>query len=169
MTTVEMLVHMDCPGCVSKIRKALRHLKGIDNIDIDVAMQKVTVTGSADQMKVLKTVRKTGRRAELWQLPYDPVIKNHNTNTAVVPPNANNYGAGGPAAGYMPALISQPPAASSYNYYKHGYDYGQDHQQAYFHGYGPYGGHHQYGQSRIFGSWAGDAFSEESVHGCSVM
>jgi len=38
---------------------------GVDDIDIDMGLQKVTVTGWADQKKVLKTVRKTGRRAEL--------------------------------------------------------------------------------------------------------
>ncbi|GFS45576.1 heavy metal transport/detoxification superfamily protein [Actinidia rufa] len=46
-----MRVHMDCAGCESKIRKALQKLKGVDDVDINMGMQKVTVTGWADQKK----------------------------------------------------------------------------------------------------------------------
>lgn len=31
MQLVEMAVHMDCPGCETKIKKALRKLKGINH------------------------------------------------------------------------------------------------------------------------------------------
>ncbi|CAN4084199.1 unnamed protein product [Withania somnifera] len=61
-----MRVHMDC----SKIRKALNKLH-------DMNMQKVTVTEWAEQKKVLKTARKTGRRAELWPYPYNPEYHNY--------------------------------------------------------------------------------------------
>lgn len=70
-------------------------------------MQKVTVMGWADQMKVLKTVRKTGRRAELWPYPYNTeyhVFRGYY--------GYNNY--------------ENKPSSSSYNYYKHGYSYGED-------------------------------------------
>ena len=33
--------------------------------------QKVTVNGYMDQRKVLKAVRRTGRKAEFWPYPYD--------------------------------------------------------------------------------------------------
>ncbi|KAJ6855875.1 hypothetical protein NC651_040485 [Populus alba x Populus x berolinensis] len=69
---IEMRVHMDCAGCESKVKNALEKVKGVDDIDIDMGLQQVTVTGWANQKKVLKTVHKTGRRAELWQLPYNP-------------------------------------------------------------------------------------------------
>ncbi|XP_021907774.1 heavy metal-associated isoprenylated plant protein 28 isoform X2 [Carica papaya] len=75
MTIVEMRVHMDCAGCESKIRKALQKLDGIHEIDIDVRMQKVTVMGWTDRKKVLKTVRKTGRRAEFWPFPHNAFIQ----------------------------------------------------------------------------------------------
>lgn len=45
MTIVEMCVHMDCEGCEKKIRKALLKLRGVDEINIDMVRQKVTVTG----------------------------------------------------------------------------------------------------------------------------
>jgi len=70
-------------------------------VDIDMRLQKVTVMGWAEEKKVLKTVRKTGRRAELWPYPYNPEYHyNHCGN--------NSY------------------FASSYSYYKHGYSYGEN-------------------------------------------
>lgn len=66
-------------------------------------MQKVTVIGWAEQKKVLKTVRKSGRRAELWPYPYNP-----------------EYHA------FTRHYFASPKPSSSYNYYKHGYSDGED-------------------------------------------
>ncbi|XP_041026830.1 heavy metal-associated isoprenylated plant protein 28-like isoform X2 [Juglans microcarpa x Juglans regia] len=76
MSIVEMIVHMDCAGCESKIKKALRKLDGVNEVDIDLTMQKVTVMGWVEQEKVLKTVRKMGRRADQWPYPQDPEYYN---------------------------------------------------------------------------------------------
>ncbi|RZR91597.1 hypothetical protein BHM03_00019747 [Ensete ventricosum] len=103
---VEMWVHMDCSGCENKIRKALSKLKGVDYVEIDMAMQKVTVIGWADQKKVLDAVRKTGCTAVLCPYPLNP-----ETNA-----QAQEYH----------HLHSTP---RSYNYYKHGYN------DSSFHGY----------------------------------
>ncbi|ONK79243.1 uncharacterized protein A4U43_C01F4380 [Asparagus officinalis] len=46
-------------GCEARIRKSLAKLRGVDTVDIDMPLQKVTVTGYADQKKVLKAVRKS--------------------------------------------------------------------------------------------------------------
>lgn len=118
---------------------------GVDNVDIDMAMQKVTVTGWADQKKVLKTVRKTGRRAEIWQLPYNPELRNHNYN--------NN----GPSTYFSPQ-----PSGSSYNYYKHGYT-------NYSHGSSSNYAHYPSHSSSIFGHQTGAAFSDENPNACSTM
>ncbi|XVE51457.1 hypothetical protein DITRI_Ditri02bG0042300 [Diplodiscus trichospermus] len=136
MTMVEMRVHMDCEGCAAKIKKALSKLKGVDSIDIDIDKQKVTVMGwaASDQKKVLKTVRRTGRRAELWPYPFN---------------SENQF--------YYEYYQSQPTSASSYNYYKHGYD-GHDH------GYyqpPPY--------STLIDQQASSIFSDENPHACSIM
>ncbi|KAI4371769.1 hypothetical protein MLD38_010081 [Melastoma candidum] len=69
MGIVEMQVHMDCTGCENKIRKALQRVEGVDDVDIDMAMQKVTVTGWTDRDRVLQTVRKTGREGRVLAVP----------------------------------------------------------------------------------------------------
>ena len=117
-------------------------LSGIDSVDIDMEKQKVTVMGwaASNQKKVLKTVRKTGRRAELW--PY--------------PDNSENqfyyeyYQR-------QPMIYHETGRSSSYNYYKHGYD-------GHVHGYyqpPPY--------SAFVNEQASSIFSDENPHACSIM
>ncbi|KAL9160541.1 hypothetical protein ABFS82_08G206900 [Erythranthe guttata] len=149
MTVTEMRVHMCCAGCESKIRKALEKAKGVDEVDIDMGLQKVTVTGLADQKNVLKIVRKCGRRAELWQFPYNPEMRNNNFTGH----HHDNYG------GTSTHYTAQPPPASSYNYYKHGYDNYGSSRSTYYSG----------NSSTMFGTRTGDAFSDENPHGCSIM
>ncbi|KAJ3706876.1 hypothetical protein LUZ61_010581 [Rhynchospora tenuis] len=71
MSIVELNVHMDCDGCQKRIRKAITKLDGVNDVEIDMDKQKVTVTGYVDQKKVLRAVRRTGRKAEYWPFPYD--------------------------------------------------------------------------------------------------
>ena len=61
--------------------------------------QKVTVTGYIDERKVLKVVRRTGRRAELWPFPYDSEYY----------PYAARY-------------LDESTYTTSYNYYRHGFN-----------------------------------------------
>ncbi|XP_039144107.1 heavy metal-associated isoprenylated plant protein 28-like [Dioscorea cayenensis subsp. rotundata] len=152
MTIVEMCVHMDCEGCESKIRRALQKLKGVDDVDINMSMQKVTVTGYVEQKKVLKTVRKTGRRAVLW--PYT-----HNTTEY----NAYNqyYPQHHPALNVTAQSYNSHSSApsSSYNYYKHGYD---DSNMHVYHQSSAY-------NSSVIGERAGNMFSDDNTSGCSIM
>ncbi|XP_051128905.1 heavy metal-associated isoprenylated plant protein 29-like [Andrographis paniculata] len=168
MTIVEMRVSMDCPGCQKKIIKSLSKLDGVDGVEIDEALQKVTVTGWADQRKVLKAVRKsTGRNAELWPFPYNPEFHdyyeqyygNRNMNRNESPnyyyyEHAAMYGspatyvvAGQPAKGHV----------SSYNYRVHGYN---GHQHGYYQP-APY--------TTILDEDATSIFSDDNVKGCVVM
>ncbi|PSS03011.1 Heavy metal-associated isoprenylated plant protein, partial [Actinidia chinensis var. chinensis] len=144
---VEMSVHMDCPGCESKIKKALQKLDGVDDINVDMEMQKVTVTGWADQSKVLKTVRKTGRKAELWPFPYNP---EYHTFTQYYY-NQNGH------QSYPSSTYYVPQPSSSYNYRVHGYN-GHDH-----------GYYHQPPHSTILDERASAMFSDENAHACSIM
>ena len=71
----------------------------MDSIEIDMDKQKVTVSGYVDQRKVLKAVRRTGRKAEFWPFPYDSEYY----------PYASTY-------------LDESTYASTYNYYRHGYN-----------------------------------------------
>ncbi|GKV35166.1 hypothetical protein SLEP1_g43470 [Rubroshorea leprosula] len=97
MSIVELLVHMDCEGCEKRIRRAISKIDGVDSLEIDMDKQKVTVTGYVDKRKVLKVVRRTGRKAEFWPFPYDSEYY----------PYAARY-------------LDETTYASSYNYYRHG-------------------------------------------------
>ncbi|CAA6673562.1 unnamed protein product [Spirodela intermedia] len=97
--TVELGVHMDCEGCEKRIRKAISKLEGVDSVEIDRDQQKVTVTGYVAPDKVLKLVRRTGRKAEFWPNPYDEEFHPY-------------------AAEYLEDSVFY----STYNYYQHGYN-----------------------------------------------
>ncbi|XP_061372641.1 heavy metal-associated isoprenylated plant protein 28-like [Gastrolobium bilobum] len=144
MTIVEMCVHMDCAGCENKIRKALKKLRGVDNVDIDMGMQKVTVMGWADQEEVLKKVRKTGKRAELWPYPYNPEYHDF----------TRHYGKNVENDSYFASSKS----SSSYNYYKHGYSYAED-----------FGYYRKPVGATMINDKAMTMFSDENPHACTIM
>ncbi|MQL97323.1 hypothetical protein Taro_030012 [Colocasia esculenta] len=151
---VELCVHMDCSGCENKIKKALHRLKGVDEVEVDMAAQKVTVTGWADQKKVLKAVRKTGRRAVLW--PYAYGAGGHPQHLQA--PVQVAYNQHQPAVAtqhyfHHPALGSGAAPSSSYNYYKHGYDN--------IHAGGGYYPYPREGATSMF--------SDDNPHACSIM
>eukprot|EP01018_Ginkgo_biloba_P033398 Gb_29098 [translate_table: standard] len=66
---VELKVAMNCEGCEKAVRKSLSKLQGVERVDIDINQQKVTVRGSAEPEKVLKKMKKSGKRAEFWVEP----------------------------------------------------------------------------------------------------
>lgn len=72
---------------------------GVDRLEIDMEKQKVTVTGYVDKTRVLKLVRRSGRKAEFWPFPYDSEYY----------PYASQY-------------LDESNFKSSYNYYVHGYN-----------------------------------------------
>lgn len=153
MTIVEMRVHMDCPGCEKRITKALSKLDGVDNIDVDMNMQKVTVTGWADQKKVLKTVRKTGRKAELWPFPYNPEYHAYYGHYYAATPADYTY-----SDDYSsPAKYFEAGTASTYNYRKHGYN---GHEHGYY---------QQPPSSALLDNHTAAIFSDDNATGCSVM
>ncbi|KAF5742339.1 heavy metal-associated isoprenylated plant protein 26-like [Tripterygium wilfordii] len=155
MTITELRVHMDCAGCETKIKKALKKIRGVDDVYTDVFMQKVTVMGWADKKKVLKTVRKTGKRAELWPYPYNPEYDNYNTQQYYYHQNQNMTSEPNIMTFYR-APQAQP--SSKYNYYKHGYDNGDD-----------YGRYQPPLYSSIIDEQASAVFSDDNPNACSIM
>lgn len=77
---------------------------GIDSVEVDLPMEKVTVVGYVERNKVLKAVRRAGKRAEFW--PDHPL---YFTSTSDYFRDTTNE------------------FKESYNYYKHGYNIGDKH------------------------------------------
>ncbi|RWR94857.1 heavy metal-associated isoprenylated plant protein 21-like protein [Cinnamomum micranthum f. kanehirae] len=80
MQTVELKVKMDCDGCVRKVKNAVTYMKGVKTVDVNQKQSRVTVTGHVDPNKVLKRVKRTGKRAEFWTyVPYNLVYYPHSS------------------------------------------------------------------------------------------
>ncbi|XP_040988791.1 heavy metal-associated isoprenylated plant protein 30-like [Juglans microcarpa x Juglans regia] len=106
LQTVELKVRMCCTGCERVVKKAIHKLRGIDSVEVDLEREKVTVVGYVDRNKVLKTVRRAGKRAEFWPYPEPPLYFT----------SSNNY-----------FKDTTHEFKESYNYYKHGYNVGDRH------------------------------------------
>lgn len=113
-----------------------------------MGMQKVTVTGWADQEKVLKTARKNGRQAELWPFPYNPEYQNFNQYY-----NYDQY----QHQSDLTTYFTSDHSISTYNYYEHGYN---GHEHGYYHP-PPY--------TTILDQQASALFSDENSSACSIM
>jgi len=82
LQTVELKVRMDCDGCERKVDKVLSSMSGVQTVDINRKMQKVTVTGFVETNEVLKKVKGTGKHAELWPyVPYNSVTQPFSAQT----------------------------------------------------------------------------------------
>ncbi|KAL8105857.1 heavy metal-associated isoprenylated plant protein 21-like [Apium graveolens] len=68
--TVDIKVKMDCDGCERRVRSSVSSMKGVKSVEVVRKQSRVSVTGYVEPNKVLKKVRSTGKRAELW--PYIP-------------------------------------------------------------------------------------------------
>ncbi|XP_010269172.1 PREDICTED: heavy metal-associated isoprenylated plant protein 21-like [Nelumbo nucifera] len=106
LQTVELKVRMCCTGCERIVKNAIQKLRGVDSVEVDVEMEKVTVTGYVDRNKVLKAVRRSGKRAEFWPYPNPPLYFTSATN--YFKDLSNDY-------------------KESYNYWRHGYNVGERH------------------------------------------
>ncbi|KAH9611067.1 hypothetical protein KSS87_018970 [Heliosperma pusillum] len=71
MSMVEVLVpNLDCEGCAAKLKKALFKLKGVEEIEVEMETQKVTVRGfRLEERKVIKAIKRAGKAAEPWPFP----------------------------------------------------------------------------------------------------
>ncbi|XP_010676940.1 heavy metal-associated isoprenylated plant protein 30 [Beta vulgaris subsp. vulgaris] len=106
LQTVELKVRMCCTGCERVVKDAILKLRGIDSIEVELPMEKVTVIGYVDRNKVLKAIRRSGKRAEFWPYPNPPLYFTSSTN--YFKDRTHDY-------------------KESYNYYRHGYNVGDRH------------------------------------------
>ncbi|WVZ55214.1 hypothetical protein U9M48_005906 [Paspalum notatum var. saurae] len=100
LQTVELKVRMCCSGCERVVKQAVTKLRGVDSVEVEVEMEKVTVTGYVDRHRVLKEVRRAGKKAEFWPNPDQPL---HFTS-------AKDY------------FHDEESYRRTYNYYRHGYN-----------------------------------------------
>ncbi|KAJ3680385.1 hypothetical protein LUZ60_016663 [Juncus effusus] len=106
LQVVDLKVRMCCTGCERVVKDALLKVRGVDSVEVDVPLEKVTVTGYVDQNKILKEVRRHGKRAEFWPNPDFPMY-------FTCP---NDY------------FRDEESFRETYNYYRHGYN-GDKHGQ----------------------------------------
>ncbi|XP_042424952.1 heavy metal-associated isoprenylated plant protein 30-like [Zingiber officinale] len=100
LQTVELKVRMCCEGCERVVKQALLKLRGVDSVEVELELQKVTVTGYVERNKVLKEVRRSGKKAEFWPNPDMPLYFT----------TAKNY------------FHDEESFRNSYNYWRHGYN-----------------------------------------------
>ncbi|KAL5551459.1 hypothetical protein UlMin_001635 [Ulmus minor] len=106
LQTVDLKVRMCCTGCERVVRNAIHKLRGIDSVEVNLELERVTVIGYVDRNKVLKAVRRAGKRAEFWPYPDPPL---YFTSTGDYFRDTTNE------------------FKESYNYYRHGYNIGDRH------------------------------------------
>ncbi|XP_052187311.1 heavy metal-associated isoprenylated plant protein 31 [Diospyros lotus] len=120
--------NLDCEGCASKLRKSICKLKGVEEIEIEMEAQKVTVRGyGLEEKKVLKAIKRAGKAAEPW--PY-PAGHHHFTSfykypTHIISSYYDSYRNTAPAANvyaffhtpslYSPAVASDDALASLFS------------------------------------------------------
>ncbi|KAL2994370.1 hypothetical protein AAZX31_10G162000 [Glycine max] len=102
LQTVELKVRMCCTGCERVVKNAIYKLK----VEVDLEMERVTVGGYVDRNKVLKAVRRAGKRAEFWPYPNPPLY--FTTADHYFKDTAHEF-------------------KESYNYYRHGYNLPERH------------------------------------------
>ncbi|XP_043708890.1 heavy metal-associated isoprenylated plant protein 27-like isoform X1 [Telopea speciosissima] len=75
LQTVEIKVIIDCEGCERRVKKSVKGMKGVTQVDVHPKKNKLTVIGYVDPKKVLHRVQhRTGKKAEFWPyVPYEMV------------------------------------------------------------------------------------------------
>jgi copper chaperone CopZ len=95
LQTVVLRVSIHCHGCKKKVRKVLKSVEGVQNVTVDAAQHKVTVTGTVDANTLVQRLHKSGKKGVPWQC-HPPANK---TEAAPAP---------APAPEALPAPPAQP-------------------------------------------------------------
>ncbi|KAI9084826.1 hypothetical protein K1719_033232 [Acacia pycnantha] len=66
LQTCVLKVNIHCDGCEHKVKKLLQKIDGVYSVNIDAEQGKVVVTGNVDPATLLKKLKSSGKRAELW-------------------------------------------------------------------------------------------------------
>ncbi|XP_030451354.1 copper transport protein CCH [Syzygium oleosum] len=63
---VELKVGLHCEECIKKILKAIKKMEDVDTYDVDMELNKVTVTGNVTSEAVIRALQKIGKQASSW-------------------------------------------------------------------------------------------------------
>lgn len=80
--------------------------EGVDSVEVNLEMERVTVVGYVERKKVLKAVRRAGKRAEFW--PYPDMPRYFTSSDHYFKDTTREF-------------------RESYNYYRHGYNLSDRH------------------------------------------
>ncbi|EFH44816.1 hypothetical protein ARALYDRAFT_355758 [Arabidopsis lyrata subsp. lyrata] len=58
LQTIDLTVRMCCSGCERVVKHAIYKLRGVDSVEVNLEMERVTVVGYVERKKVLKAVRR---------------------------------------------------------------------------------------------------------------
>ncbi|KZX84474.1 hypothetical protein A3716_15940, partial [Alcanivorax sp. HI0011] len=74
-----------CQGCVRKIRQSLGALPGVDDVQVDLDTQQVTVTGNADSAAVQAALSRAGYACDTppQEAPPSPASRDHEQQLAI--------------------------------------------------------------------------------------
>ncbi len=74
-----------CQGCVRKIRQSLGALPGVDDVQVDLDTQLVTVTGNADSAAVQAALSRAGYASDTppQEAPHSPASRDHEQQLAI--------------------------------------------------------------------------------------
>ncbi|XP_057432144.1 uncharacterized protein LOC130724893 [Lotus japonicus] len=75
--TFVLKVHMNCQGCINKVRKVLRKIEGVYKVDIDAEGQKAIVTGNVNSATLIQKLAKLGKHAEILNAEYNQEQDSH--------------------------------------------------------------------------------------------
>ncbi|KAF9599246.1 hypothetical protein IFM89_036544 [Coptis chinensis] len=64
---VELKVGMHCEQCIKKIMKTIKKIEDIETYDLDVKLNKITVTGNVTSEEVIRVLQKIGKTASNWE------------------------------------------------------------------------------------------------------
>ncbi|KAH7439327.1 hypothetical protein KP509_04G056300 [Ceratopteris richardii] len=67
--TIHLRVYIHCEGCKKKVTKLLTRVEGVQAVEIDASLGKVTVTGTAEIKALIRKLEKKGKVVELWPAP----------------------------------------------------------------------------------------------------
>ncbi|KAI3912408.1 hypothetical protein MKX01_021098 [Papaver californicum] len=83
-------VSIHCQGCKKKVKKVLQSIDGVYQTAIDSQQDKVTVTGDVNSEKLIRTLIKTGKHAELWPQQIDSSTEEEKQSKGKNKNNNNN-------------------------------------------------------------------------------